>query len=210
MYNISEHVHLNGGRKQMRRKDETLHHTLLEFAREIVNEQGPDALNIRALAKRSNVASGTVYNYFESKDDILLAITEEYWRKALAELRNEIQADTFPEQLREIYAFLRNRLADSAGMLMSSLHNIESAGRDRMSSMQKVLMTAILHRMQQDKNISPDIWDETLSDERFADFIFMNMMMLLRMNASSIDPFIEIVKRTLYLKKENHNDTGTY
>jgi AcrR family transcriptional regulator len=194
----------------MRKKDETLHHTLLEFAREIVNEQGPDALNIRALAKRTNVASGTVYNYFESKDDILLAITEEYWRKALAELRNEIQADTFPEQLREIYAFLRNRLADSAGMLMSSLHNIESAGRDRMSSMQKVLMTAILHRMRQDKNISPDIWDETLSDERFADFIFMNMMMLLRMNAPSIDPFIEIVKRTLYLKKENHNDTGTY
>lgn len=194
----------------MRKKDETLHHTLLEFAREIVNEQGPDALNIRALAKRAGVAIGTVYNYFESKDDILIAITEEYWRKALVELRNEIQADTFSEQLREIYAFLRNRLADSAGMLMNSLRNVETAGRDRMSSMQKVLITAILHRMRQDKNISPDIWSETLSDERFADFILMNMMMLLRMNTPSIDPFIEIVKRTLYLKKENHNGTGTY
>jgi len=196
--------------EQMRKKDDTLRNTLLEFAREIVNEQGPDALNIRALAKRANVASGTVYNYFESKDEILIAITEEYWRKALAELHNEIQADTFPEQLREIYTFLQNRLADSAGILMNSLRNVESVGRDRMLSMQNVLVTAILHRMRQDKNISQDIWNETLSDEKFADFILINMMVLLRMNAPSIDPFIEIVKRTLYLEKGNHNDTGTY
>lgn len=192
----------------MRKKDETMHDTLLELAREIATEQGPDALNIRALAKRAGVASGTVYNYFEGKDDILLAITEEYWRKALMELRNEIQADTFPEQLCEMYAFLRNRLADLAGLWMNSLRSVQLAGRDRMASMQKVLGTAIIQRMRQDKNISPDIWNETLSEERFADFVLMNMMALLRMNIPSIDPFIEIVKRTLYLKKENYNGTG--
>ncbi len=185
----------------MRKKDETMHDTLLEIAREIATDQGPDALNIRALAKRAGVASGTVYNYFEDKDDILLAITEEYWRKALVELQNETQADTFPEQLREIYVFLRNRLAGLAGMWMNSLRNVQLAGRDRMSSMQKELGMTIIHRIRQDKNISPDVWNETLSEERFSDFVLTNIVMLLRMNAPSIDPFIEIVKRTLYLKR---------
>lgn len=183
----------------MRKKDETLHDTLLELAREIATEQGPDSLNIRALAKQAGVSSGTVYNYFESKEDILLAITEEYWRKALVDLQNEIHATAFPEQLREIYAFLRDRLTDLAGLWMNSLHNVQLAGRDRMSFMQKALATEIIHKMRQDKNISPDIWNEALSEESFAEFVLMNMMTLLRMKTSSIDPFIEIVKRTLYL-----------
>lgn len=181
----------------MRKKDETLRDTLLDHARKIAIEQGPDALNIRALAERAGVATGTVYNYFDSKDDILLAITEEYWRKALVDLDNEVQADTFPEQLREIYAFLRNRLADSAGFWMNSLRSGQAAGRDRMSSMQKELGSAILRGMRQDKSISPAVWNEALSEERLADFVLMNMLLLLRMNAPSIEPLIEIVKRTL-------------
>lgn len=193
----------------MRKKDETMHDTLLDLAREIAAEQGSEALNIRALAKRAGVASGTVYNYFESKDDILLAITEEYWRKALETLRKDMQADTFPGQLLEIYVFLRNRLADLAGMWMNSLRSVQPAGRDRMSSMQKELGAIILHGMQQDKNIPEDVWSETLSAEGFADFVLMNMVMLLRRNAPGIGPFIEIVKRTLYLREENLHGTGT-
>lgn len=182
----------------MRKKDETLRETLLEYARGIASEQGLDAINIRALAKQAGVASGTVYNYFESKDDILLAITEEYWRKALEELREEIRADTFPEQMREIYAFLQKKIACSAGMLMHSLHNVEAAGRDRMTFMQKALGEAIVYRVRQDKTIPPGVWNEALNEERFADFILMNMMALLRMNASNIDAFVEIIKRILY------------
>lgn len=192
----------------MRKKDETLRDTLLGFAREIVTRQGPDALNIRAIAKRAGVASGTLYNYFEGKDDILLAVTDEYWREALVDLRKEIQAENFPEQLREIYAFLRGRLAASASMLMGSLRIVETAGRGRMLSMLKVLGSDIIQRMRQDRSISPDIWNENLSDGEFADFIIVNMIASLRMNAPGIDPFIEIVKRTLYWEKEKHNDSS--
>lgn len=182
----------------MRRKDETLHDSLFEVAREIVSKQGPDALTIRALAEQAGVASGTIYNYYRNKDDILLAITEDYWRRALMELRREIQADAFPEQLREIYAFLRKRINDSAGILMDSLRNVETLGRERMGSLQHELRMAIIQRIRQDKNIPPDIWNDALNEDSFSNFILTNMRILLSMNASHIDPFIEIVKRTLY------------
>ena len=182
----------------MRKKDETLHETLLDLAREIVESEGPEALNIRSLAKRAGVASGTVYNYFANKDDILLVLTEEYWRKTLLDMRDEIHTEGFTGQLREIYAFLQSRVANSAGMLMGSLSNVEATGRQRMQSMQMVLRAAIIQRMHGDRCIRQDLWNDTLTEERFADFIIMNMMVLLRMNAPNIDSFIEIVKRVIY------------
>lgn len=182
----------------MRKRDEGLRDALLEQAREMIDAEGPEALNMRALAARAGIASGTVYNYFAGKDDILLALTEEYWREALAEMRGEIHADKFCDQLCEIYAFLKSRVAGSAGMLMGSLGDVEAAGRRRMQTMQQALRAALMERMRGDKGIRPDVWNEALTEEEFAGFIIMNMMDLLRMNAPNIDTFIEIVKRILY------------
>lgn len=182
----------------MRKKDETLRDTLLDLAREVIQALGPDALNIRALAKKAGVASGTVYNYFANKDDILLALTEDYWHKTLYAMHSEIHADSFSGQLREIYTFLKRRISDSAGMLMDSLANVQAAGRLRMQSMQEELRPAMIMRMHEDKRIRQNVWNDTLTEEQFADFIIMNMMALLRTDASGIDSFIEIVERILY------------
>ena len=70
----------------MRKKDDTLRDTLLGLAREVAEEQGPEAINIRDIARRAGVATGTVYNYFSGKDELLLALTEDCWREALGEL----------------------------------------------------------------------------------------------------------------------------
>ena len=48
----------------MRRKDDTMRDTLLNSARDIADTEGIDAVNIRSIAKRAGIASGTVYNYF--------------------------------------------------------------------------------------------------------------------------------------------------
>ena len=79
----------------MRKKDDNLRDTLLDFAREITKTQGIDSVNIRSLAGMAGVATGTVYNYFSSKDEILLALTEEYWRQTLSEMKEVIAAHSF-------------------------------------------------------------------------------------------------------------------
>ena len=43
----------------MRKKDDTLRDTLLALARKIADEDGLDAINIRFLAKKAGVATGT-------------------------------------------------------------------------------------------------------------------------------------------------------
>lgn len=182
----------------MRKKDETLHNTILDLAREMAHKTGPDSINIRTLADRAGIAAGTVYNYFSSKDDILLALTEEYWRNTLIEMHEIIKEKIFYKQLEEIYAFLSERIMQSAGMLMGSLSNVQAVGRDRMQNMQQVLCSALIKRMENDVTIRNDIWSETFSMGQYANFIIMNIMMLLQMKVLDIGFFIEIVKRTLY------------
>lgn len=182
----------------MRKKDETLGKTLLAFAREIADREGLEAINIRAIAQKAGVAPGTVYNYFASKDDILLALTEEYWRGALDELDGAIPAGDFCEQLEAIFLYLRERIRQSAGILMGSLGSVESTGQSRMAAMQGDLEKVLVRRMGEDKNIQKDVWDQDFSPERFARFIMSNMMALWR--AETPDPaiFLAVVRRILY------------
>ena len=79
----------------MRKKDDTLRDTLLELSRQIADTDGISAVNIRSIAQKAGVATGTVYNYFSGKDEILLALTEEYWKQTLYEMNNTISAVSF-------------------------------------------------------------------------------------------------------------------
>lgn len=182
----------------MRRKDDTLRDTLLELSRNIADKEGIDAVNIRAIAQKAGVATGTVYNYFANKDEILLALTEEYWMQTLDEMRMAISADSFCENLHKIFFFLKERIERSTGRLMNSLGNVELMGQARMTSMQSVLETVIIQYMDQDAKIRKEIWSEAFTKKEFVHFLMMNLMMLLKTEAPDIT-FLEIViKRIIY------------
>lgn len=182
----------------MRRKDDSLRDTLLSLARNVADTEGIEAVNIRSIAKKAGIASGTVYNYFSNKDEILLALTEEYWKQTLLEMESKITADSFCGQLQEIFSFLKGRIDQSAGKLMNSLGNAETAGQVSMMSMQTELEAALIQRMEHDAEIRRDIWDETFTKEQFARFIMMNMMMLLKARVPDITFFIIMLKRIIY------------
>lgn len=182
----------------MRKKDENLQRELLNLAKEMADTWGPDSITIRAVAKKAGIATGTVYNYFLSKDDILLALTEEYWRSTLLEMHGEIKAENFCDQLEEIYLFLSQRIHQSAGMLMGSLHNVEMVGRERMQAMQIKLGKILVQRMEKDHAIDDNIWSESFTKEQYVRFIIMNLMLLLRTKSQDIQFFIQIIRRTLY------------
>ena len=71
--------------------------SLLESARDLVAERGSDRISIQEITKRSNVATGTYYNYFETKRDIFVAVADH--------LRSQMQQDLEP---------VRNKIKDPA------------------------------------------------------------------------------------------------
>lgn len=184
----------------MRRKDDTLRDTLLHLARSIADTEGIDALNMRTIAQSAGIATGTMYNYFSNKEELLLALTEEYWKQTLLDLRNVATTDSFCEQLKEMYVFLSARMEQSAGKLMRSLGSLETVGQTRMASMQSALEASLIARMEQDRAIREDIWSEQFSKAQFARFIMGNLLMLLKAKAPMTDLyfFVELIQKILY------------
>lgn len=182
----------------MRKKDDTLRNTLLTAAQEIAATEGIDKINIRTIAQKCGIATGTIYNYFSNKDEILLALTENYWHNALQQMKNAIYANSFCGQIQEIFLFLREHINHSAGTLMGSLGNAEAAGYSSMESAQSDLKAAILQYMEQDPNIRSDIWNDAFTKEQFINFIMINLMTLLKSPKPDIDFFILILNRIIY------------
>ena len=182
----------------MRKKDDTLRATLLNDARFLADTQGIDAVNIRSLAQRAHVASGTVYNYFSNKEEILLALTAECWASTLRELDTTVYTGSFCEQLEQIFLFLRRRIDQSAGKLMGSLGRGEPAGQQCMASAQASLEAALLTRLEQDPAIRPTAWADGFTKEEFAHFLVLHMTLLLRNKAPDIHFLIALVRRTIY------------
>ncbi len=49
---------------------------LLSAAKDLVFEQGHDRISVQDITGRARVATGTYYNYFDSKQDIFYAVAE--------------------------------------------------------------------------------------------------------------------------------------
>lgn len=182
----------------MKRKDENLRGELLKYAQNIADSKGYDKISIRALANQAGIATGTVYNYFDSKDEILLAMTDEYWYNALNEIDNAIEDVSFDKQLEQIYLYLYKHVLSSAGTLMSSLSAVRDAGQQRMVSMHTVMSENIIRYLNKDKAVRNEVWTDFFTKERLANFIITNIMLSLRMRAKDIDYLVEVVRRIIY------------
>ena len=50
----------------------------------------------------------------------------------------------------------------------------------------------------EDAAIAPQIWNECVTRERYADFVLVNLLALLEQKMDSIDFFLDLVRATLY------------
>ncbi len=86
-------------------KDETKHQKILAAAVEVFSEKGFYNSRVSDIAKRANVADGTIYLYFKNKDDILITLFEEEFGKIVEELRAEMDKEKGP--IEKIRCFIR-------------------------------------------------------------------------------------------------------
>ena len=77
---------MNGSGKRARNK-EANRAAILDAAQQLFLERGYDAVTIRDVIGRTELASGTFYNYFDAKEALLRALIEDPIRALTAELR---------------------------------------------------------------------------------------------------------------------------
>ena len=182
----------------MRMKDDQLRQILLDHSRTIIDDKSPELFTIRDLAEAADISIGTIYNYFNSKDDILFEVTALYWDEALIDLNQLIEDGPFYLQVEQIFYYLKTQISESGARLMHSLSNVRKTGARRMQRTHQEIQNLLVGLMSRDADINSSIWNESFKQEAYAWFIVVNIMASLRSGAENLDFFILIMKKTLY------------
>jgi len=73
---------------------------ILAAARSLLEQRGPEAMTMEEIAAAAGVAKGTLYLYFQSKDDLILALITQVGENILQDLEVSLEAPgTPPEKL---------------------------------------------------------------------------------------------------------------
>src|ERR1700679_250820 len=79
-----------------------LRKTLLDAAVALIGEVGPQAFTLREVARRAGVSHNAPYRHFPSKDDLLLAVAAEGFKRLTALMEKTLSAGTSPLERLEL------------------------------------------------------------------------------------------------------------
>lgn len=181
---------------------------LLDAAERIVSDEGFEALSIRRLAAECGVAVGTVYNYFASKSDLVVAVIEHFWRSMLhGAVCAPPPHQRFTDYLAALYATLFERVRRfREGLLlrMASLSDEQRAmgltlERRYYAHMEEGLLLAL----SQDEEIDPAVFSEGFSQKALCEHALMTMLTRLKAGRRECDFLLQVLERILYPKQPN-------
>lgn len=186
----------------MRPKNDQLRQEILQAATRLAATQGAEAINMRAIAKQCGVSLGSVYNYFEGKDEIIHALAVVYWQEALQALQNMHTSTGFLQNLNSMYTFLLGRVNSFTPGLLAAIRSAGAGdirkGKQSEQAMLQALHGTLLALLKQDTAISADVWGPGYTMEGCATFVLANLFGALQQRAEHIDFLLETLRRVLY------------
>lgn len=94
----------------MRHKDNEKYSRIIAAATKVFARKGFYKAKVSDIAQEAGVADGTIYIYFNHKDDILISLFEEKMQEVLDNMEKQINSETDPFAKIEKFAFLHLRL----------------------------------------------------------------------------------------------------
>lgn len=176
---------------------------LLAAAQSILQAEGPGALSIRRLAQALGISAGVVYHYFPAKADLLLALTEQFWRGVFHPgLEETVQGGDFLAFFRQVYGRLQARWPEFMALLAGPLALLAEQQRGQGQAEQRRylahMQAGFSAALAADERIRPGAFGPGFEREEFAGFALQATLGELR--AGRPDPAFleEAFRRILY------------
>ncbi|MDU4889819.1 MAG: TetR/AcrR family transcriptional regulator [Clostridium sp.] len=176
---------------------------ILKSAKDIAYRDGIYKINIRAVASECGISIGSIYNYFPTKDDLVVAVIEDFWKNIFARGMCDHQSNLcfvqFYEQLYlRFYDYLKIFKEDMFNQISFFSEEVKGKGRSKESQYFDRVKQVMLYHLEMDEGIKKHVWNEYFTKERFVTFAFENMIIMLRGNEGDISFFKEIIMKLLY------------
>ena len=187
-------IHMN---KAVTSKEE-----ILKASREIVSSQGLSAVNMRLVASRCNIALGSVYNYFPSKSELMLAVIESVWMDIFHMNGALEEFESFPQCLQWLFATIKKssekypEFFNVHSMIFAS--GDRTKGRRLMEQSLEHLKGKLLENLNKDPRVKKDVFHGSLTPEIFIDYVFTLFLSLLLEKKETCEPLLELVEQSIY------------
>ena len=175
---------------------------ILETSRELIRTQGWSAVSIRSVAAACGVSVGSIYNYFDSKADLVGATVESVW----CEIFHRPEDGAVFQNTEACITWLYGRMEYGATQYPGffTLHSLGFMGEDRSDGKRRMqqtwqhILNGLCAVLKRDAKVRPDAFTEDFTAEKFADVLFSLMLSALLRQDYDPGAVLEIVRRTLY------------
>ena len=148
---------------------------LLKTAWDIVFQEGLDKLSIRYLAKQADVAIGSVYNYFPSKDELVLEIVETYWKEVFYEAVCMVTFESsYADFVNDIYLRISAHNDEFQHYFLSHLRILNHKTVELLKAQHLQYLDhfkeGLMLTLNKDDKINEDVWTDIFTKEKLVDF----------------------------------------
>lgn len=165
-------------------------------AKNIFLDEGIESVDIRRIAKEVGIATGTVYNYFPKKTDILTAVLDDMWEKSIIMLDQLIE--NTDENLLEQYIgtfFMEMDKKNNLGVYLFKLKWSEKKKSEINYGEELFVMNSAVYIKQQIERMLVKHFKLNISEEDKINKFdkLLNSSMLLLLSAGAYDRDIQFI-----------------
>ena len=175
---------------------------ILKVSRELIQQNGWAGVNIRSVAAACGVSVGCIYNYFESKTELVSATVESIWNDIFHHPEDETVFQDTLSCVRWMYRQLEYGCQRYPGFFthhaLGFVRQDTADGKQQMWQAWQHILDALCMVLTNDPKVRPDAFDQQFTPQKFAGILFS--LMLSAVVQQDFDPsaVLEIVTRTIY------------
>lgn len=175
---------------------------ILQISRKLIQQNGWAGVNIRSVAAACGVSVGCIYNYFESKTDLLSATVESIWNDIFHHPEDEAVFQDTLSCVRWMYKQLEYGCQRYPGFFthhaLGFVRQDTADGKQQMQRAWQHILDALCTVLRNDARIRADAFTEEFTVEKFAEMLFSLMLSALVRQDFDPSTVLEIVRRAVY------------
>ena len=175
---------------------------ILKTSRVLIQQNGWEAVNIRAVAAACGVSVGCIYNYFGSKTELVSAAVESIWSDIFRHPDDPAVFEDTLSCIRWMYRQMEYGSEQYPGFFthhaLGFVRQDTADGKQQMRQTWQHILDALTMVLTRDKKIRPDAFTEEFTRQKFAGILFS--LMLSAVVQQDFDPtaVLEIIRRAIY------------
>lgn len=176
---------------------------ILDAAFALASESGLAGLSIRDVARACNVAVGTVYNSYPTKNDLVNDVVGRFWNEALADrMPHAVAGDDFICFCRELARQLSEALARFRDDWLAEIAALDAQGlaaaRKREEACFAHIHRGLVMALERDPHVARDRLHDALAPEPLCAFVWDSMLSSIKHGDPSCQTLFSLLRSTVY------------